>query len=847
MNNPIPEKLRNKEFRFVLIDGHTKKPLELEWTTKNNYSYDDPKLINHIKAGNNYGVLGGYGNLVIFDIDDPKYFNKFKKILSKTFTVETGSGNLHFFVLADNTEKVVLEKNEEHIGEIQGKGSQCLCPGSIHPKTKKQYKIINNISIAKIDNKILGQIKKEFAKSETKKPNWGEVEFTPVGNQIPIKQFVDIKKLKKVRKGEYQGKHPFHESETGTNFDVNILKNLWKCWRHDSGGDTLGFIAMKEGICKCEDFKKDGKKLRGEDFKDTLEIAKQKYNVDIENSIQEEKNIIEKDILELFTDENGTAYASFKTLNHTENWPVNSRHFKNFITKKIFQKKGRPPTPNIINTLQNIYSAIAMFEGKKYKVYLRSALVDNVLYIDTGDDDWNVIKITTDEISIVKNINVKFKRFSHMKPLALDLNADLKDIDLIFNHIPIKNQGDKILFKPYLVVLFIEGIPTAILNVYGPQGSGKSMAQKFIRSLVDPSSLKIISLAKNLVELVQQVSHHFLPFFDNVTSINKSYSDFFCRAVTGEGFTKRELYTNDEDIIYNIKRKLAFNGINLPGEEPDFLDRSFTIHLSRINKRERRTEEDLWRQFEIDRPKITGALLKAVQLTLKKVKDIKINTLPRMADYAKWGEAAAQILGEKPDVFLRQYFLKIDKLNKEALEANPVGLCLMELMADYDVWAGTPTELLNALTPIAENLKVDRLSNWPKGAQVLTRRLNEVSSNLEDEGFKFETYHDGKQRKIKIIKDSVNTVNTVNEENLSNIKQDNSRDNITSKNNKEVLNDNTDKTVLTANNTASSGTVNSENQWRIVKNNKKDTKNMDLNSFNTNSSKNKNKLGENQK
>ena len=263
-----------------------------------------------------------------------------------------------------------------------------------------------------------------------------------------------------------------------------------------------------------------------------------------------------------------------------------------------------------------------MFEGKRHDMFLRTAFKEGVVYIDIGDDNWNILKITKEKIEIIQEQEIKFKRFRHMHPIIFDLDANIKDIDLIFKHIPITEESDKLLFKVYLPTLFIEGIPTAILNVYGPQGSGKSICQKFTRSLVDPSSLKVLSLAKNLTELVQQVSHHYLPFYDNVTNISKDFSDFFCRVVTGEGFSKRELFTDDEDIIYNFKRKLAFNGINLPGEEPDFLDRCFTIHLARINKKERKTEEKLWNDFNKDQPKITGALLKCVQLTLSKINEI---------------------------------------------------------------------------------------------------------------------------------------------------------------------------------------------------------------------------------
>lgn len=37
------------------------------------------------------------------------------------------------------------------------------------------------------------------------------------------------------------------------NFTINPSKNLWHCWRDDSGGDPALFLAVKEGLVSCED------------------------------------------------------------------------------------------------------------------------------------------------------------------------------------------------------------------------------------------------------------------------------------------------------------------------------------------------------------------------------------------------------------------------------------------------------------------------------------------------------------------------------------------------------------------------------------------------------------------
>ncbi len=65
-------------------------------------------------------------------------------------------------------------------------------------------------------------------------------------------------------------------------------------------------------------------------------------------------------------------------------------------------------------------------------------------------------------------------------------------------------------------------------------------------------------------------------------------------------------------------------------------------------------------------------------------------------------------------------------------------------------WEGTPTELFNELQKVAERLKMDTKARlWPKAANVLTRRINEVRTNLREEGWEFIDDRDASKRILK--------------------------------------------------------------------------------------------------
>jgi hypothetical protein len=68
-----------------------------------------------------------------------------------------------------------------------------------------------------------------------------------------------------------------------------------------------------------------------------------------------------------------------------------------------------------------------------------------------------------------------------------------------------------------------------------------------------------------------------------------------------------------------------------------------------------RTESPFYRRFYAERTLILGALLDAVSCALRNAKNVRLDRIPRMADFAVWSEAAAPVLGWKPGALLDAY------------------------------------------------------------------------------------------------------------------------------------------------------------------------------------------------
>lgn len=179
-------------------------------------------------------------------------------------------------------DKIILERDGKHLGELLVEGFQALIPGCNNNKGE-EYEVFRDIEIAELSLDKINLLKEKFTNikvPEIKSPDWSLYE-NKLGNKLPITSLVDISKLKPYGQ-EYFGVHPVHGSTTGMNFFINPIKNLWHCFRCSSGGDSIAYLSILEGICQCGDFSKSGKKLKGEDFIKTIEVAKEKHNLVLE-------------------------------------------------------------------------------------------------------------------------------------------------------------------------------------------------------------------------------------------------------------------------------------------------------------------------------------------------------------------------------------------------------------------------------------------------------------------------------------------------------------------------------------------------------------------------------------
>ena len=161
---------------------------------------------------------------------------------------------------------------------------------------------------------------------------------------------------------------------------------------------------------------------------------------------------------------------------------------------------------------------------------------------------------------------------------------------MLDKHFRFKSEEDRILHAVSLVTRLISDIPHPIEVIHGEKGASKTTTMRKNRSLIDPSPRDVISIPKAIQDLAITISNNYMPCFDNLDNISSDKSDLFCIASTGGGYSKRKLYSNDDESIVSFKSRITLNGINVIATKADLLDRCIVLTLDRIPEDERKEE-----------------------------------------------------------------------------------------------------------------------------------------------------------------------------------------------------------------------------------------------------------------
>ena len=292
-------------------------------------------------------------------------------------------------------------------------------------------------------------------------------------------------------------------------------------------------------------------------------------------------------------------------------------------------------------------------------------------------------------------------------------------------------------------------------------GTAKSTFARILRALIDPNTVPLRTLPREDRDLFIAATNGHVVVFDNISSLADWISDTLCRLSTGGGFATRQLYTDQDEVLLNAIRPAILNGIEEVVNRPDLADRAIFLTLEPIPNDKRKLEAEMWAAFEVVRPRILGALLDAVATGLKRLPEIRLKKLPRMADFAIWATACETALRHRDGTcweegtFVKVYDDNIDEAVETVLNANLVATAVRTFMADRKEWSGTATDLLELLGKVAGD-KAIKAKTWPADATRLGGKLRQASPFLRKVGIEINIGNREGHRRTRTI--SITTV-----------------------------------------------------------------------------------------
>ena len=415
-----------------------------------------------------------------------------------------------------------------------------------------------------------------------------------------------------------------------------------------------------------------------------------------------------------------------------------------------------------ITPLCQSYSVLRKVFFERFKIFLNTAqlqtliefleihpLTDDTVYesacriyngkdclaYELNKDTEECIVITPEEISISNIPNVYFKHAADFEnQVEPSWDVEPKDIfSYIHHHFNLKNEKQEKLLVLYLVTAFFGlQISHSLLILTGEKGSSKSTTMRKLEKLIDPKRSDLCGIPKGTDGLELRLANTYFVCLDNLSSINRNISDTIARAVTGGSVTKRALYHNTKEVVLNIKSMIAINGVSVVARESDLLDRSLILELNRISAKKIKSEQELWEEFEQDRPKILGCIFRILSEALYDDKPITVKEKIRLADFHIACIKVGRVLGMTDEEVSELLWENQRKINRHSIDEDMVACCVIELMKNKKSYINSMTGLLGDLNEIATQNSIIG-SVLPKTPNHLSNRLSKIRSNLQAE------------------------------------------------------------------------------------------------------------------
>lgn len=436
--------------------------------------------------------------------------------------------------------------------------------------------------------------------------------------------------------------------------------------------------------------------------------------------------------IELWNGPDERPYASIRRGQGVVHLPIEGSAFRSYCSRIFYKTRRKALSNETRQAAINTVAAHAIHEGKCYTVETRVGWTEDAVYIALHNDEGNVVEALADGWRVIEGDKspIRFVKPRDCRPLPVPTKGgSIEDLRPLLN----VEDRDWALVKAFIVGTFLPNGTFPVLVGNGEQGSGKSFGCRLLRELVDPVKSPHRGVPKNSENLLSALASSYLMAFDNLSGLTAEQSDWICRISSGAGIATRTFYTNLEETVVEARRPVILNGIGEVVSRPDLADRSLLVSFRRLSN-ERRGEDEMLNEYELNKPGILGDVLDRVCRAIAGWKSIQSSGI-RLHDFGKWALAAAPE-GQEREALRSVLSENRLELQGSVIEHDQFAQAIMELLNDDGGLTVTASELLHRL----DQRRGDRRQppDWPKTAKAAANHLTRIAPNLRTPGFQIE-------------------------------------------------------------------------------------------------------------
>ena len=438
-----------------------------------------------------------------------------------------------------------------------------------------------------------------------------------------------------------------------------------------------------------------------------------------------------RDNMDLFVDQYGQPHAEGTSGGAL---PLNRQQLDTQLARLFWNDTGKPAGSDAVSQAKLTLGALA--DDKHVALAVRVAQPsDTQIIVDLCNDD-GAIEINARSWHVIKLPHATFRRFKSQVPLPTpDPNGTPADLMKVLQLLRI-GENDRLLLACWMVTALFPRIPHAILAAHGPKGAAKSTLARLVRDLIDPAGDSLLSAPHDQKAFAITAEKRWVLAYDNLSHAPGWLSDTLCQASTGGTVAVRELYTNADEVLFDLQRVVVLTSVGQLADREDLLDRLFLLRMEPISDQERMTEREWNNRVAPLLPKALGGLysVAAHVLAAMQTNAQRPAQLPRLADWAQIGALAAKSFGYTQDDFLTAWDVVCQRQASAAAEASPLPTVVEQFMIQQGCeWSGMSSELHALLTKEAMLMVPPintRQASWPNDTNWLSRRLDQEQTAL---------------------------------------------------------------------------------------------------------------------